>query len=234
MADPAKIEVLRSLGKMVRGLSTLFWGLPATMIIYVETARMDWLDFFGAWGMIPAVVLSAILWRGLDQLRHFQKQERVWQQSLNQAEIFVLINLGLSPFLFWWHRMPNVLFYNICISLLGLSGLLLLVQLNHVLRRLVAMLPDENLRAETSLFTGFNIAMFFALFIGQSAYFALQQMSNLPSLLGYVLAIIGNNGLGLALFLILMPLALTMALLWKTKEVIFTSVFESEVPDRNQ
>ncbi len=227
MADPAKAEVLRSLGKVVRGLSTLFWGLPATLIVYVQTARTDWLDFFGAWAMVPAVVLSAVLWSGLAQLRHFQKQERVWQQSLDRAEIFLLINTGLSPFLFWWHRMPFVPLYVICVGLLAGSSLLLLVQLNHVLRRLVAMLPDETLRSETGLFTSFNIGMFFAVFIGQGIYFALLQVSDLPPLLGYVLSLAGNNAFTLALFLILMPFALTMALLWKTKEVIFSSVFDT-------
>ena len=35
----AKPELLRSLGRLVRGLSALFWGLPAALLICVETAR---------------------------------------------------------------------------------------------------------------------------------------------------------------------------------------------------
>ena len=36
-------QLLRSLGKLARGLSALFWGLPATLLISAETARAEWL-----------------------------------------------------------------------------------------------------------------------------------------------------------------------------------------------
>ena len=34
-------ELLRALGKLVRGLSALFWGLPLTLLICVRTAMSD-------------------------------------------------------------------------------------------------------------------------------------------------------------------------------------------------
>src|SRR4051812_45970370 len=76
-----KAQVLRSLGKLVRGLSALFWSLPFMLIIYVQTARTEWLQGFRAWAMLPAIAVSALLWWSLMQLRQFQPQERIWRQA---------------------------------------------------------------------------------------------------------------------------------------------------------
>ena len=40
-------ELLRSLGRLVRGLSALFWGLPAALLICFHAARADTLKAFG-------------------------------------------------------------------------------------------------------------------------------------------------------------------------------------------
>ena len=226
--DAAKVELLRALGRLVRGLSTLFWGLPVALLVDVETVRTDWLDFFGDAAFLPAMLAGAILYYGLRQLRDFQKQERIWHQALNRAEILAVINAGLAPFLFWWHRFPAIPFYSICVIVFAFTLLLLLMQINYMLRRLCAMLPDENLRAETKMFTTFNIGLFLAVFIGLAVCLALAQAQNLPRPIGRILTGDNPRGLWLTLFLNLMPLAMTMAILWKIKEVIFLSIFEAE------
>jgi hypothetical protein len=226
--DAAKAELLRALGKLVRGLSTLFWGLPVTLLVYVETARTDWFGFLGDAACVPAMLAGTALYYALRQLRDFQKQERIWHQALNRAEILAIINAGLAPFLFWWHRFPAIPFYVVCIDVFAFSVLLFLMQLNQVLRRLCAMLPDENLRAETKMFTAFNIALFLAAFIGLAVYFGLAQAQVLPGAIGRIITGDNPRGLWLILFLSLLPLAMTLAILWKIKEVIFLSIFEQE------
>src|SRR5262252_9453838 len=105
MSDPAPDpELLRSLGKLVRGLSALFWGLPLALIICVWTANSQWL---GSARWVPPLVSTGLLVFGLWQLTAFQKQERVWRKALDQARILSLINFGLSPFLFWSNRVPG-------------------------------------------------------------------------------------------------------------------------------
>src|SRR5271170_3563603 len=141
--DPAKADLMRALGRLVRGLSTLFWGIPLALAADVQTARTDWLEELGALSFAPAFLLSGWLWYGLRQMRHFQRQERVWQQALHRAEIFAILNTGLAPFLFWWHRFPLVQFYCVCVTFLAVSGFLFLIYINQVLRRLADMLPDE-------------------------------------------------------------------------------------------
>jgi hypothetical protein len=236
MGEPPKAELLRSLGRVVRGLSALFWGAPVVALVYLQTATTDWLEFFGvmspryfgALGVLPGLVTSLILFYGLMQLRHFQKQERIWQNALGKAELFALLNTGLCPFLFWWHRFPDVPLYGICVSLLIISSLVLLILLNHVLHRLTAMVPDDMLRSETFMFTSFNALVLNIVLICYGIYLILGQIPHMPVFMFRLLTVIRSEGIWVATFLILMPLAMTMYSIWKIKEVIFSSVFDAE------
>src|SRR5277367_637952 len=192
--DAAKAELLRTLGRLVRGLSTLFWALPVTLLVCVETARTDWFGFLGDAAFVPAMLAGAVLYYALRQLRDFQKQERIWHQALNRAELLAVINAGLSPFLFWWHRFPAIAFYVICVAVFSFSFLLFLMQINQVLRRLCAMLPDENLRAETKMLTALNIALLLAAFVGLAVYLGLEQAQALPRAIVQIIA--GDNPRG--------------------------------------
>jgi hypothetical protein len=226
--DPAKADLMRSLGRLARGLSALFWGLPLTLVVSVETARTDRLDFLGPATFVPAVILNALLWHGLRQSRGFQKQERIWQQALNLAEFFAIINIGLAPFLFWWRRFPSVQFYVICVELLAASSLLFLIYLNRVLHRLSAMLPDEMLRAETKTYTQCNVWMLLAVLAGLCIFIAFGAPRIADIAWGNFHLRPVERGMWLGLFFTLMPVAMTMALLWKLKEAIFEGFFSAE------
>jgi hypothetical protein len=233
MPDPAKADLLPALGRLVRGLSTLFWGLALTALTYLEMAYIGAAQTlqglaFSPLAFLPAVLLSLLLWHGLNHLRAFQPQERIWQRALSRAEVFAVLDAGLAPFLYWWRHFPSVPLFSACVSLLFLSSLFLLLQTNRVLQRLCAMLPDEALRAETRLFTAFNISILLALLSGLSIYFVLTRFQPVPAWLALWMDAAAASGLWLALFLILMPLAMTMALLWKIKEVIFSSLTNAD------
>ncbi len=226
--DAAKADLMRALGRLVRGLSTLFWGIPLALAADVQTARTDWLDDLGAFSFTPAFVLSGWLWYGLRQMRHFQRQERVWHHALHRAEIFAIVNTGLAPFLFWWHRFPLVPFYFVCVAFLSVSGFLFLICINQVLRRLAAMLPDEMLRVETRTFSTLNTWLLSAALGVLSSYLALTNFRGAPRSLGRHGLDLPAIGEWFIFFLTLMPVAVTLALLWKIKEAIFTSFFELE------
>jgi hypothetical protein len=223
MPDPApNAELLRSLGRLVRGLSALFWGLPITLIACFYTAKGDWLKPFG---IVPPLVTTGLLTYGLWQLGDFQKQERVWRTALDRALVISLINFGLSPFLYWWNRLPANTFFLTMVMVLILSALVFLGSLNLVLRRLGAMLPDEGLRLETRQFTTLNLNLLFATLLLALVYIGLGQFYSLPFWLGVVMNVIERGSLWFLILLVLLPLAMTMALLWKTKEVILDNVF---------
>jgi hypothetical protein len=223
MPDPApNAELLRSLGRLVRGLSALFWGLPITLIVCFYTAKVDTLKTFG---IVPPLVTTGLLAYGLWQLGDFQKQERVWRNALDRARVLSLFNLGLSPFLYWWNKVPANTFFLVMVMLMAVSALLFLGSVNLVLRRLGAMLPDEALRLETKQFTTLNLNLLLATFLLALAYVALGQVHTLPLWLGIIVSAMERSSLWFLIVLVLLPLAMTMALLWKTKEVILDNVF---------
>jgi len=218
-------DLLRSLGRLVRGLSALFWGLPLALIICFYTARADSLKSFG---MAPPIGATGLLVYGLWQLGAFQKQERVWRNALDRAQILSIINCGLSPFLYWWNRIPGQVFYMIMVILFAVSALLLLASINLVLQRLSAILPDEALRIETRQFTTLNLNLLLATFIAASFYWGLGQAQAIPRWLGVIAAIMDRGSFWFLIVLVLLPLAMTMALIWKTKEVILESIFSTK------
>jgi hypothetical protein len=219
---PPNPELLRALGKLVRGLSALFWGLPATLIVGFGTAVLGW---FNALSIVPVLVTSGLLLYGLWQFGAFQRQERPWRAALDRARLVALVNFGLSPFLYWWNRMPENSFFSLVVGLLSVTGLVFLFNLNLVIARLGEMLPDETLRQETRQFTALNRTLLVGLVVLLGVFLFLLRMPVLPGPLLLVLAGLQHYSQPLLLLFVLLPLSLTMALLWKTKEVIMDSVF---------
>lgn len=228
-----KDELLRSLGKLVRGLSALFWGLPLALVICVRTATEEWSrpnSFLPPQiiGILPPLVITALLYYGLSQLTSFQRQERIWAEALDKVKILAVVNCGLSPFIYWWNKLPFVPFYGLAVSLLMLSGLLFLFNLNYALQRLAAMLPDETLRLEARVFGTMNLYLLCATLGLIAVYFVLMQIPDLPTIFEQLLIVLEFARQWLLIFLILLPIAMTMSLIWKIKEAIFASVFSDE------
>jgi hypothetical protein len=214
--------LMRSLGRLVRGLSALFWGLPVTLVICFHTARAESLKWHN---LLPPVVCTGLLLYGLILIGAFQKQERVWRNALDLARILALINCGLSPFLYFWNKMPDSRLFTIMIIAMTICGLCFLGSLNWVLRRLGAMIPDEALRLETKQFTVLNLNLLGATLVLSLLYLALSHLKEPPLYLQAVFIVLDQGSFWLIVLLVLLPMAMTMALLWKTKEVILENVF---------
>ena len=216
-------ERLRSLGQLVRGLSVLFWGLPFALVVCV-TAQAD---YWRAFNLFPGVVATAIPLYGLILLGRFRTEERIWVNALERAKLLAVVNLGLSPFLFWASRMPGNIFYASMLQVLAISGLAFLLQLNPVLRRLTAMLPDETLRHETIFFTRMNSVLLGLNLLVLTSRLVLAHLQWALSFLGRWQGLFERGGQWVVWFFVLLTTATTMALIWRTKEVIFNSVFGS-------
>jgi len=113
--------------------------------------------------------------------------------------------------------------------------MLFLFNLNLVLQRLGAMLPDETLRHEIKQFTPVNRALLLAT-LAFTILFICSRFFPTLSALDRLLVLPERNALWWFLLLVLvplaifvlLPLAMTMALIWKTKEVILDSVFSAK------
>lgn len=220
-------QLLRSLGLLVRGLSSLFWGLPVTLILCFHTARAESLKTLG---VLPPLLSTAWLAYALWQIGAFHPQEHVWRNAVDRARVLSLILCGLSPFLFWSRRLPESIFFTFMVMLLGFFSLLFMGTLNHMLRRLGAMLPDETLRLEIRQFTALNLGLLTGMFVVMaiSVLFLRIPVHQLPDSLQLFRTILDRFGLLLGIPLFLLPLAMTMAMLWKTKEVILDSLFSGK------
>ncbi|HYE33533.1 MAG TPA: hypothetical protein VEH27_19080 [Methylomirabilota bacterium] len=241
MADIApRAELLRSLGQLVRGLSALFWGLPLCLIVAVRTASADLprIPTTAAGSTIAAMVFSIVpvflatglLVYALTQMGRFQKQERIWKHALERARLLAVANVGLSPFLFFWNRAPQEPFYAVGFALTALCAVLFLFNLNQALSRLAAMLPDETLRSETRAFSTMNLWLLCGLLGGIGLYVALRELPALPWGLVMVQRLLERFRFEFIVIFGLLPLAMTMTLVWKAKEAVFASIFGEEWP----
>ena len=228
------VLLLTSLRGLVRGLSALFWGLPVALICAFQTAlgRGEWMKPLG---FAPITCSMLLLFYGTFLLGRFQTQERIWMNALERARLLALANVGLSPFVFFWSKVPGNVFFLVSMELVCLTMLVYLFLLNSVLARLAAMLPDETLRGETKLFTRLNQAILLVIIPALPFYFVLSRMETLPRLVVELVLLLerfaerGGEILRLAVVMlfIVLPVAMTMALLWKMKEVIMASVFSN-------
>jgi hypothetical protein len=249
MSDSApNPELLRSLGRLVRGLSALFWGLPLTLLVCVGTLKSEG---HNPYTIFPPLATTGLLLFGLWQLGSFQRQERPWRNTLDRTRFLAIVNFGLSPFLYWWNRVPAQVFFTVMVGIFVIGALVFLFMLNLVLLRLGAMLPDETLRTETRQYTALNrnlLIILIVLAVAGAIQFFLAQLHGLnpadawqdgtfvwqaPQIRIPALGIEINTFWFLWLLmclLVLLPLAMTMALLWKTKEVILDNVFGGNSP----
>jgi hypothetical protein len=242
MGEPApNPELLRSLGRLVRGLSALFWGLPLALVVCVGTASAGW---FRPYGVVPLLAVTGLLLYGVHQLDTFQRQERPWRSVVDRARLLALINCGLSPFVFWWNGIPGQAFFGAAVAALMLCGLFFLYTLNVVLLRLGTLLPDEALRTETRQYTPLNRNLLIAMLAITITYLLVTKVvvrlfPNIPHVPEHVDLLslqIAIPALDIEIYsgwfvwllicaLVLLPLSMTMALIWKTKEVILENVF---------
>lgn len=211
-----------SLARVVRGLSALFWGLPMALLACTRTAVGDVWSQFGIW--LPVTSCGIVLF-GLHQLPYFQPQERVWIRAVTRAELFAMLNLALSPFTWWWSRRPGNTLFAESVLLLVFSALAFLLALNHVLRRLAALLPDETLRSDMRLFTTINASLVTTLGFIAVAWTILSRLPGLPDWVGWIFEVLEQSRLMLIVTLGLLPVALTMTLVWKAKEAIVADVY---------
>lgn len=249
MAASVQDDLLRSLGKVVRALSILFWCLPLALILSMQNLLTIWLRAAGA--LMPVALMGA-MFVALWWLGSFQPQERVWMRALDRAKFTALAMVGLSPFVYWRNQLPNELYFNAAVAVLFGTGLFFIYNLNVVLLRLTAMLPDETLRGDARLFTAFNRGLLIGILVftgGQKLLLELtggapgpdagieptwlqQQLGieNVPDLLRAIAVLLEAELQWTLTMLVLFPVAVTMTLLWKTKEAIFASVFRTQQP----
>lgn len=214
--------VIPTLARVVRGLLVLFWAVPGVLLSDIAVS----LDFtWRQFGFTPTAVAGMALVYGVGELHCFHPRERVWRFSLHRTLVLALIVLALAPIPVWWSRAPDERFFGDGMVMLVFAGLAFLVSLNDSLRRLSAMLPDETLRTETRFFTRLNIGILAALAAGVGLWLLLHGRTPANPNLDTIRWMLESGRPWLLILTLILPVALTMTLLWKIKGVILASVF---------
>ena len=94
-----------------------------------------------------------------------------------------------------------------------------------MLARLAAMLPDETLRVESQLFSRMNRVLLAMASLGIGVMHLVPRIDETPELLFRLVAVADQFRPWLFMAFVLIPVSMTMSLLWKTKESILASVF---------
>ena len=220
---PLKKSILKSVGRLIRGLSALFWGLPVALLSEAHT------DLYGRareMGILLPLLTNAMLLFGLVQIGKFQAQERIWSKAVERSILIGVLNLGLTPFLFFWHDFPGIPFYSFSVALLFFCGLTYLYHLNYVLKRLAFMIPDETLRHDTELFSGLNRRMLSMMMILTLLYHVIWLLPSLPAPIFIILKMVESVRPWLIVFMVVMPVAMTMTMVWKIKEILLDNLYE--------
>jgi len=216
-AAPAAVDALRpALGRLARGLSCAFWGLPFTLLFLARALLIPGLHWADA---LPLVLGPALIAWGLARAAGYQPQERVWQRAVWPACLLALLMAGLGPFVFLWSRVPLEPYFARAVALLLAAGLAGLVALPHALARLAQMLPDAVLRGDARLFTKVNACLAGAL----AGLFLLLLVRTWPLPLGEFLLRVRELPVPAAQLVLIVaclaPVATAMALTWKLKEL---------------
>ena len=209
------------LASVMRGLSAIFWGLPLTLLAYARHFLSTWPS---PYDLLLPVIGSGSLLVGVSLMRRLHRGERVWQRSLLLTQILAMMMVGLSPFLFLWSRLPQVEMYARAVLILLGVAFAFALALTGMLVRLAALLPDETARGDARMFHALSLYVVAVLFgAGAAVYFRLSPIP-LSDFLALPRQPYGFGRQALLLLLTLVPVAMSMAVAWKLKEVALAVV----------
>lgn len=217
-------EPLRAL---VRGLALLFWSLPLELVIGINLAAAGW---FGNFGIMAPVLPPAMMFIGLGELKKYKPEHCTWQRLLDQARLMAMINTGLAPFLYWWRHIPANPFFESMLVLLAVCAFLLLARLNRVVVHLAGVVPAATLDTEIRKLGGLNHTAL----VTVAAVIAIHGLAALLNILprayyDHILDPTRPRVLVLFVLLVLVPVALTMGMIWRSRETVLDTVFRGAV-----
>ena len=169
----------------------------------------EWLVALWAWSAASISNAGAHLALGSGS-RHAAGNHPLWTDTL----FIFLARLSLS------------ILFGHSVHLLFISGMLYLHQLNYAIRRLAFMIPDPTLRQDTELFTGLNRRVLSFLMGLGMFYWSMGWLTAIPAPLYALLKIVDHLIPVAVVLLMVMPVSMTMTMVWKLKESIFAVLDE--------
>lgn len=216
----------RDLVALAQGLSCWLWGIPAAVLLSIREMPFEW-------GMPFQVPLFAVPYLlvlvGAFKMARIRSCGDRWRSEARRALGLCLFALYLAPFLFWWRRWPQSVYLMGNVWVLIACGIALLAQVNRLVRSLGAALGDPALAAEAELF---RAVVWIVLGLPTLAAFVYVIAASFRTgehvTLRFEAALLATPSWGLALLLV--PLSITLALVWRAKDLALSHLKNSPLP----
>jgi len=205
----------RRLIPALRGFSCILWGMPISILLYVQAIEVATLGRF----CIPSYVAGVLIITIGMVFFHVAKMQSVFWRKTSRGGLFascILIYLG--PFVYWFTYLPRVGIYYIGnFMLMIISFHWLLWSVNQLASEIGAMTGDLDLAIEARICAWSVVAFMLVplvLIVMLSGVFAQRYESNL---LSEIQGLRNNTPIWAQMFFFL-PLSFTMVAAWKAKE----------------
>lgn len=207
---------------VLRGLSALFWGLPAALVASIHVSLDS--NAMGSRFILPMGAF-ALLAFGSHQLRWVSVTGVTgWGNRVDLLRILSLGQLFLSPFLFFYARAADQWLFIGSLYVLGLNWVVFLMVLCNLIGGIVQTSPDPTLHQDYLWMKGFIGGALTLLALGWTLLFIRIFLPELGVEIP-VLYLIYPQFLGTFLIIsAIFPVTVLMNVLWKVKEYVFLMV----------
>ncbi len=232
---------------LLRGLNALLVGLPLALLVCVPGAVGDWIRLFvivllegnalpGMWvlALLPSLFAIGLLAVAVWQLGRFRTDVKEWQADLYHSRLFVLVCLGLAPFLQWAEvesvgLLGGEFVFSLNVILFTLAAFVFLLHLNLLLRRLATLLPNEVLQADTRIFAKLNPMLLLLVLAVVGVYLLASMLEPANQRFKQIMEAINAQSGRLLILLVLPSLATTLSMVWKSRQTALRMIFEPEI-----
>ncbi len=200
---------------LASGFSRLLWSVPAGLFLFTGAIEFRWPHFI----QLPSYILAAGLYFwGIVILLKVKAPSPAWKRSLRTAAVLGLLLFYFAPFIYWWERQPDIDHLAVNVFAMAFTLTWILWTLNDLAERVSLQLQDIVLLIEARL-CRWSVLLFMTAPLLAFFVYAVFGATRFGIPLGHFLAdarYLPYAHLVLALFIL--PLTLTLAITWKTKQ----------------
>lgn len=206
---------------VARGFSRITWSIPLGLFLF--TRAMDFA--VSLYFRLPSYIIAVgLCYWGLIALRQVNPISHAWQRHLRIAFLLVFLLLYFSPFVYWWTLHPHGNHFVVNLFGMLLSATWLMWTINNLAGEVALALEDRMFLIESKL-CGWAVLVLMAAPL--LLYFAYASFHASREEIALYLVIQDLRFLPYAQWifaLLILPITLTLAIAWKTKEQAFASL----------
>ncbi len=211
---------------LAQGLSCWLWGIPTAVLLSVRRLPFEWeMPFHFPLFVFPYLLVLV----GTAKLLRVRSPGERWHAEIRKAFHLCLAVMLLAPFLYWWRYGPGSLYITVNLWILIFAGIAFLAQVNRVIHTLGAYLGDPALAAEAELFrllVWVLLGLPVAVSIVRIVFGAVRSGENVADFFASSVTVVPPWALGI----LLVPLSISLALVWRAKDIVLGNLRNTPLP----